>query len=310
VTALDSLAADLACPVCRAALGRDDGAGSPGRLVCATGHGFDVARQGHVSLFDGRARASTGDTADMVARRDRFLSAGHYAPIASAVAALTPPTGLVADLAGGTGWYSAAVLDQHPDARGVSLDLSAFAARRAARAHPRLAAVVADAWRELPLADGSASTVLSIFGPRSAAEIARVLRPGGRLIVVTPTSRHLDGVREPLGMLTMDARKDERLAESLGIFELESEERVETELSLDAAALEDLVLMGPSAHHADRERLAASIAQLVGDDERARTLLSVRVSRWTPRVEAIEVGEAIEPEHAAGSTTEDDAAIR
>ena len=50
------------------------------------------------------------------------------------------------DLGGGTGHHLAAVLDRAPDAVGVVLDSSAYAARRAARAHPRALAVVADSW--------------------------------------------------------------------------------------------------------------------------------------------------------------------
>ncbi len=69
----------LACPHCGAGLS------AAGRAVrCASGHGFDVARQGYVSLLAGRAPVS-GDTAEMVAARAEFLDAGHYAPITRAV---------------------------------------------------------------------------------------------------------------------------------------------------------------------------------------------------------------------------------
>ena len=39
-----------------------------------------------------------------------------------------------------------------PDARGIAIDASPAALRRAARAHERAAAVGADAWKPLPLA--------------------------------------------------------------------------------------------------------------------------------------------------------------
>ena len=52
----------------------------------------------------------------MVMARDRFLGGGHYQPIADALSALAGRTvpdlpGLVLDLAGGTGYYLARVLD-------------------------------------------------------------------------------------------------------------------------------------------------------------------------------------------------------
>ena len=48
---------------------------------------------------------------------------------------------------------SPAVLAALPDAVGLALDVSKPALRRAARAHPRAAAALADTWQRLPLAD-------------------------------------------------------------------------------------------------------------------------------------------------------------
>src|SRR5690606_26986989 len=107
------------------------------------------------------------------------------------------------------GYYARAVLAAHPHLRGVCLDVSAPALRRAARAHERLAAVGADVWRPLPLRDGAAACVLSVFGPRNVPEIIRVLAPGGRLVVVTPTAQHLGELAGPLGMIGVDPHKDE-----------------------------------------------------------------------------------------------------
>ncbi|MEU6792506.1 putative RNA methyltransferase [Nonomuraea wenchangensis] len=71
----------LVCPVCRADLRLDERA-----LRCAGGHAFDVARQGYVSLLVGSRPPGTADSAEMVAARAAFLDAGHYAPLAAAVA--------------------------------------------------------------------------------------------------------------------------------------------------------------------------------------------------------------------------------
>jgi 23S rRNA (guanine745-N1)-methyltransferase len=71
----------LVCPVCRAGLRLGDGV-----LRCAGGHAFDVARQGYVSLLVGSRPPGTADSANMVAARAAFLEAGHYSPLAGAVA--------------------------------------------------------------------------------------------------------------------------------------------------------------------------------------------------------------------------------
>jgi 23S rRNA (guanine745-N1)-methyltransferase len=168
----------LACPVCRQPMSMD------GAVVrCRQGHCFDVARQGHLNLTADRRPASPGDSAEMVAARARFLEAGHYSPFADAVSAKAAPAATVLDLGAGTGWYLARVLDgpgPQPDAVGIALDISPYAARRAARCHPRVGAVVADTWGRLPVLEAAVDVVLVVFAPRHAAEVHRVLRPGGR----------------------------------------------------------------------------------------------------------------------------------
>lgn len=106
----------LACPHCAQALTRHERA-----LRCPAGHSFDLAKQGYVSLLAGDAHTGTGDTAEMVAARADFLAAGHYRPIADALAeaaADADPEGLVADLGAGTGHYLAHVLDALPGRAG------------------------------------------------------------------------------------------------------------------------------------------------------------------------------------------------
>ncbi|GAA1982512.1 putative RNA methyltransferase [Kitasatospora viridis] len=253
----------LTCPHCALGLALE----ATGRtLRCPAGHAFDVARQGYVSLLPAGGNPGTGDTADMVAARADFLAAGHYAPIADALAgaaAAEPGARLVADLGAGTGHYLAGVLDALPEAAGAALDLSKFALRRAAKAHPRAGAVVCDAWRPLPLADGCADLVLNVFAPRNGPEIQRVLRPGGRLLVVSPTTRHLRELVGTLGLLAVDEEKDRRIEEKLGPWlTAEGRQEVEFELRLghrDAAAV---VGMGPNAWHTDPDALAEALGRL------------------------------------------------
>jgi 23S rRNA (guanine745-N1)-methyltransferase len=281
--ALDAALPRLCCPHCRADLARIDGS----VVGCADGHRFDIARQGYLSLLGNRSRTDTGDTADMVAARVAFLGAGHYRPIADAVAAAADG-GPVLEIGAGTGYYLAAVLHRlatgdatggvcaDSTAVGIAIDASRYAARRAATAHPRMASVVADAWSALPVRDDAVDTVLSVFAPRDPAEITRVLAPGGRLVVVTPEPEHLAEIRSSVPILAVDGGKPERLAAAFADqLQLSDRMTVRHEMRLVRDDVGALIRMGPSARHLAAETLTAALAGL--PDATAVTL-SVTVS--------------------------------
>ncbi|MGY1754657.1 putative RNA methyltransferase [Blastococcus sp. SYSU D01042] len=274
----DAAVAVLACPVCGAGLA----AGEDGALLrCPAGHSFDRARQGHVTLLPPGHRAPSGDSAEMVADRVAFLEAGHYAGVAAALGDAVLGGGGAAparllDLGGGTGHHLAAVLDRLPGATGVVLDSSRYAARRAARAHPRAMAVVADTWARLPVRDGAVDRVLVVFAPRNGPEIARVLATDGRLVVVTPAADHLAELVGPLGLLRVDPDKDARLAGTLEPHLVPVTGATGREaLLLDRAAIGTLVGMGPHARHLAAADRAARLAAL---PERVEVTVAVRVA--------------------------------
>jgi len=247
---------------------------------CPAGHAFDLAKQGYLNLLPSGSTGIEGDTAAMVAARSDFLAAGAYLPIRDALTAATTTDGLVVEVGAGTAYYLAGVVDASPGRSGLALDVSRYAARRAAKAHPRIGAVVCDAWRELPLQDGAAQVLLNVFAPRNANEMARVLAPGGTLLVVTPNPRHLAELVGVLGLVRVDDSKERRLAETLaGRFTRVGDQTVDHLMSLDHKAIGDLVRMGPSAWHTDPAVLTTRIAELPDATE---VTLSVTLSTWHP----------------------------
>jgi 23S rRNA (guanine745-N1)-methyltransferase len=242
----------LRCPICERKLHRAEHA-----LRCPRGHNFDIARQGYADLSAGRL-PHVGDTAAMVADRDAFLTGGHYDFIADALAA-SVPGGLVVDAGVGTGHYLARVLDRAPAATGLGLDVSKPALRRAARAHPRAGAVLADVWGLLPIRDEVADAVLNVFAPRNGAEFRRILRPGGRLLVVTPAAQHLRELVTAYGLIGVDPDKDERVSEALDAhFALEDIETRNHTKELETAEVGTLIGMTPSARHINDLQLRAT----------------------------------------------------
>jgi SAM-dependent methyltransferase len=230
-----------------------------------------------------------GDTAEMVAAREDFLSDGFYAPIRDALIAAGATalagdkggqaTGLVVEVGAGTGYYLTGVVGAKSGRRGLALDVSRYAARRAARVDPeRIGSVVCDAWQELPVRDSAARLVLNVFAPRNAKEMARILAPGGSLLVVTPNQAHLAELVGVLGLVRVDEEKERRLTESLaGSFERTGSEAVEVAMRLDHAAIGRLVAMTPSARHTAKAELAERIAVLA---DPLQVTLSVSLSVW------------------------------
>jgi 23S rRNA (guanine745-N1)-methyltransferase len=203
----------------------------------------------------------------MVSARQSFLMAGHYVPMAQALKAVTVRHALnpsfVFEAGAGTGYYIARVLDALPLACGLALDLSTSATRRAVRAHPRLSAIVADAMDGLPLKDESVDIALSIFAPRPARELARTLRPDGKLIVAVPTQAHLGEIRKSLRLLKIDPEKEVRLAASLSPWFKQVEvESVRWGMMLQRSVVAALVNMGPSARHIHPAELQELVARL------------------------------------------------
>ncbi|MFG1952782.1 putative RNA methyltransferase [Micromonospora sp. NPDC048830] len=188
---------------------------------------------------------------------------------------------LVVDAGAGTGRHLAAVLAALPDAVGLALDVSKPALRRAARAHPRAAAALADTWQRLPLADASTAVLLNVFAPRNGAEFRRVLHPAGALLVVTPAEDHLTELVDALGLLRVDPAKADRVAGSLGEhFDPVATTVLRSRLELTRPEVATLVGMGPSAWHANPAVLAARIAALT---EPVGVTLAVRLGTHRPR---------------------------
>lgn len=257
-------------------------------LGCRAGHRFDLGRGGYVNLAPGRAPHSA-DTTAMVLAREQAQRAGIHEAMTAAVvdrardvlARAREP--VVLDAGAGTGHQLARVLDavNAVAGRGLALDAAVPAARRAARAHPRIGAVVADIWSRLPVRDGVTDLVLNVFAPRNAAEFARVLRPTGTLLVLSPAPDHLREARELLGLLDVERDKPGRLARTLDPhFRHEHSSAVRARVVLDHEALLAVAGMGPSAAHQDAREWGARLA---GAPDHISVTVAAELSEWSVR---------------------------
>lgn len=260
---------ELACPLDGQAL-RAVSNGTATAWCCGQGHGFDAAGLGYVNLLPVQQKRSRdpGDSKAMVAARCRFLQAGHYQPIAAAVASLAlADRSADADLACldagcGEGYYLRQ-LAQAAAAAGpgqlalLGLDISKWAVQAAARQGRGLAWVVGTN-ANLPVLSGTLDRLLCLFGFPVAAEFSRVLKPGGRLILVDAGPEHLQELRQIIYPQLKEAR---RTTAPLPGFRLLQEEVLAIRVHLQTQAdIHDLLAMTPHLYRASASGRAAALA--------------------------------------------------
>lgn len=192
----------LACPTCGASVTVSPDGRS---LLCRGGktHCFDGGGGGYLPLAP--RHSGGGDSKEAVRYRTAFLSKGYYEPAAHAlcelIAGLLPENALILDAGCGEGYYSNRLCAKGFDVLGV--DLSKFAADAAAKAAKRVrghapsrTVYVVGSVFELPVKDACVDAVVNIFAPCAPSEYARVLKPGGYLVVACAGEDHLLGLKK------------------------------------------------------------------------------------------------------------------
>lgn len=251
------------CPVCRRRLKL-----SGNSYICQNRHSFDIAAKGYVNLLltKGRNPAKAGDDPMMIKARSSFLDSGLYAPLAEAtgealrcaLSGTKEPT--VIDCGCGEGYYTVQYAEQLANATVYGIDISksgiAHAASRARAAGLQNLKLAVASGFSLPFRDGFADAIISVFAPVSNDEYARVLKSKGRLIVVSPTERHLYGLK---AVLYDEPYENKPNRYGLLSFTLADERRIEYTVTLenDRQVL-DLFAMTPYYYKSSveaRERL-------------------------------------------------------
>lgn len=257
---------DVLCTVrgCRRPLARGGGT-----WVCAAGHAFDVARPGYTNLLQPQDRRSDrpGDAETALAARVRWLDRGLADPLFDRVerwiAELRPAAGAaMLDVGCGDGRLLAR-LALRSGLEPCAIDLSVAALRLAARRMPGATCLAVNADRGLPFTDAAFHVVLSIFGRRNAAELARVLHPGGTLIVAVPAADDLLELRAAVQGAGRPVERVERTcAELAPALVLRRRETVRHRTVLDAAAIGDALEMSYRGGRAAARARAATLDTL------------------------------------------------
>lgn len=194
----------LCCPVCRSPLQRLD------KLYrCPKGHSFDRAAKGYVNLLLSHEMNSKtpGDSPEMVRARTAFLDGGYYSCLRRGLADLClkllgqngQKSPSVIDTGCGEGYYTLGIYETlcqsgfSPQMAGI--DLSKAALKHASGRCREIEYAISSLFH-LPAADGSVQLITDVFAPVAPQEFARVLAPGGYVVVAAPGVDHLWGMKQ------------------------------------------------------------------------------------------------------------------
>ncbi len=231
-------------------------------MRCSMGHSFDLAREGYVYLLRKPLSGIAGDTKEMLLARRSFFERGHYQPLSDTLNSLAlehrPTTQgrlRVLDAGCGEGYYTGRLYDflsaqGIPQVECLGLDIAKEAIRLAARRYKDAFFAVANLKERLPIPDDTLQILLNVFAPRNAAEFARVLSPGGLLLVALPGPAHLLELRTQFQLLNIEEHKEQHVIELFtDNFELVARRHLHYPLVLTPEEVEQVVLMTPNYWH-------------------------------------------------------------
>ncbi|MEH6393864.1 23S rRNA (guanine(745)-N(1))-methyltransferase [Pseudoalteromonas sp.] len=260
---------DYQCPLCQQPLTLHINV-----LKCSNNHSFDMAKEGYVNLLPVQQKNSKqpGDNLDMVQARRAFLTTGHYQFLQTAIAqrVATHSPHCVIDLGCGEGFYTQAIANAC-DAKVYGVDISKSAIKYAAKRYDNCNFSVASI-SQAPFNDGVADVLVSIFAPLFDAELARLAKSAGTLIVASPGPWHLKELKQ---YIYRDVNAHTAISVPSG-FELIEQTLLEQQISLAFNDVKNLITMTPFAWKFRPEHWQ----QLEQQGEQAVTL-SFYVSQFT-----------------------------
>lgn len=247
------------------------------QLVCENGHAFDVARQGYVNLLPVQHKRSKqpGDSKEMVLARAQFLNSGAYAPIANKLVKIIlalvtkvqiaddKPTCLM-DAGCGDGYYFDTIFSHLKDKEGrgdlsfIGLDISKPAIVESAKRNKQITWIVGTN-RQPPVSDASVDIVLCVFGFQSFAGFKKILKPGGKIVLVEPGPNHLKELRQ---IIYTEVKKsdppDLSYLEEIGFSMMDRQQLQFQTGAIDNEQIKNLLLMTPHFYRATKQAREAA----------------------------------------------------
>ncbi len=197
----------------------------------------------------------------MIKSRRRFLDLGLYDGISDgineAVAANLPGPGqgsafTILDAGCGEGFYLKRLKESLAGRPGepfpldyYGVDISKFAVRIATQRDKTMHWFVASIV-DLPFAPSSLDIILNVFSMADFTEFSRILRNTGKLVIVSPGPRHLNGLREIIYPIAREHAQSAMIEQARGLFSPLTETRTNYQIELKSSGeIMDLLAMTP-----------------------------------------------------------------
>lgn len=182
----------IICPVCKKVLEKREK-----NYICESNHSFDLGKQGYINLLLSNQKNSKnpGDDKGMVKSRKNFLEKDYYKIISNIVNEIIgrykKNEMKILDIGCGEGYYTRN-LKNYLDVENkiIGIDISKEGIISCAKSDKDITWIVASA-TNLPLSSDSMDIILCMFAKIVPLEKERVLKKGGKLIVVSTGEQHL-----------------------------------------------------------------------------------------------------------------------
>lgn len=253
---------NFACPIDGKKLTQRDR-----QFVCEHRHAYDIARLGYVNLLPVQLKRSKqpGDSKAMVLARQQFLDSGIYQPVAEKLsdivfAQLTVSSEIcLLDAGCGEGYYFDLIFNAVKNKEGsnnisfIGLDISKDAIIQASKRNKHISWLVGTN-RQPPVEDNSVDIILCLFGFMSIDVFSKILKPGGKMIIVDPGPDHLKELREIIYPKVKQSKQVNSIPVEHSGFTLVERQSLQFKRKItDNEQIKNLLLMTPHFYRASKQ---------------------------------------------------------
>lgn len=182
------------------------------QLGCCNNHNYDISKKGYVNLLlvNQKNVKEPGDNKAMVFSRRVFLNKGYYLKLSTRlneiikeiIFSYKPNRNInILDAGCGEGYYlynlknSVAELKHNMKINYFGIDISKSAINYASSGDKEMNLAVASI-HNLPIESNSIDVLIRNFAPEDEDEFLRIVKPQGKIVIITPGKEHLYGLKE------------------------------------------------------------------------------------------------------------------